>query len=339
MPFFIIDKLKSLIFVNGINYLYNNNIKKIIVYMSILSEIERIQTAKTDIKDAIEKMGEVIPSETKLSEYAPFIEQISKEQCLLTSVNINTISSPVKICGNASYVTNAFDYIEIDGVRQENVQPSYTFDRVGTHIIRYKLKDKTQISQRAFNEQTSLTGMVIPSSVTTIGTHCFHGARALETVRIPANVTNIETGAFWEIQAATLITVDENNEVYDSRDNCNAIIETATNKLIQGCMTTVIPNTVTAIDAYAFEALTGLTEITIPSSVTTIGQRAFQGCTALETFIFESETPPQLGNTSLDALIVTAIYVPDVSVDTYKNAENWGDFASLIKPISEKPTN
>jgi len=338
MPFFIIDKLKSLIFVNGINYLYNNNIKKIIVYMSILSEIERIQTAKTDIKDAIEKMGEVIPSETKLSGYAPFIEQISKELCLITTVNIGTISTPVKICSNSN-ITNAFDYIEIDGVRQEDVKPSYTFDSVGTHIIRYKLKDKTQISQLAFNEQTSLTGMVIPSFVTTIGEHCFHGARALETIRIPANVTNIEQGAFWEIQSATLITVDENNEVYDSRDNCNAIIETATNKLIQGCMTTVIPNTVTTIDEYAFEVITGLTEITIPSSVTAIGQRAFQGCTALETFIFESETPPRISVTSLDALIIKAIYVPDVRVDTYKNAANWGHFESLIKPISEKPTN
>ena len=79
----------------------------------------------------------------------------------------------------------------------------------------------------------------------------------------------------------TSIKVESGNTIYDSRDNCNAIIETATNKLIRGCKNTIIPNSVTSIGDYAFYGCTGLTNITIPNSVTTIEYSAFSGCTGL----------------------------------------------------------
>ena len=69
-------------------------------------------------------------------------------------------------------------------------------------------------------------------------------------------------------------------KIYKGND-CNALIETATNKLIQGCKNTVIPDGVTTIGKYAFDGCTGLTSIEIPASVTTIGKGAFYGCTGL----------------------------------------------------------
>ena len=75
--------------------------------------------------------------------------------------------------------------------------------------------------------------------------------------------------------------VDANNPKYDSRDNCNAIIETSSNTLISGCQTTVIPNSVTSIGNYAFYDCDGLTSVTIPNSVTSIGDNAFYGCYGL----------------------------------------------------------
>ncbi len=75
--------------------------------------------------------------------------------------------------------------------------------------------------------------------------------------------------------------VNSGNSIYDSRNNCNAIIRTSTNSLITGCQNTVIPNTITSIDQYAFGSCTGLTSITIPDSVTTIGEHAFMGCSGL----------------------------------------------------------
>ena len=79
----------------------------------------------------------------------------------------------------------------------------------------------------------------------------------------------------------TSISVDSDNSVYDSRNNCNAIIETATNTLIYGCKSTVIPDSVTRIGRFAFSDCTGLTSITIPDSVTSIGYGAFEDCTGL----------------------------------------------------------
>jgi hypothetical protein len=77
------------------------------------------------------------------------------------------------------------------------------------------------------------------------------------------------------------IVIEEGNEVYDSRDNCNAIIETATNTLIAGCKNTIIPNSVTSIGEDAFYGCSGLTSITIPNSVTSIGNEAFKNCSGL----------------------------------------------------------
>ena len=79
----------------------------------------------------------------------------------------------------------------------------------------------------------------------------------------------------------TSISVDSDNSVYDSRNNCNAIIETATNTLINGCKSTVIPDSLTSIGNQAFYGCTGLTSVTIPDSVTSIGNQAFYGCTGL----------------------------------------------------------
>jgi len=77
--------------------------------------------------------------------------------------------------------------------------------------------------------------------------------------------------------------VASGNPIYDSRDNCNAIIETATNKLVVGCMNTTIPDSVSEIGEDAFSGCSGLSSINIPDSVSVIGTRAFLGCRGLTT--------------------------------------------------------
>ena len=139
----------------------------------------------------------------------------------------------------------------------------------------------TTIGYQAFYCCESLTNITLPNSLTTIGQEAFYGCESLKSIEIPNSVTTIEEGAFNGCESLTSISVAGGNTTYDSRYNCNAIIETATNTLIAGCKNTVIPNSVTTIGRRAFGRCSSLTSIEIPSSVTTIGVEAFRDCSSL----------------------------------------------------------
>ena len=138
----------------------------------------------------------------------------------------------------------------------------------------------TSIGYGAFYGCSRLTSVTIPNSVTSIGHVAFSGCSCLTSVTIPNSVTSIGEGAFSSLNLTSII-VDGENTTYDSRDNCNAIIETSSNTLIAGCKSTIIPNSVTSIGEYAFKGCSGLTSVTIPNSVTSIGRQAFYRCSGL----------------------------------------------------------
>lgn len=120
--------------------------------------------------------------------------------------------------------------------------------------------------------------LVLGNSVTTIGDYAFDDCNGLHGVlNIPSNVTSIGTSSFRYCEFSGM-TVDPANPVFDSREDCNAIIVTSANELLTGCANTIIPHTVTAIGENAFCGLTGLTSIDIPESVTSIGAGAFSFC-------------------------------------------------------------
>ena len=139
----------------------------------------------------------------------------------------------------------------------------------------------TNIGNYVFYICKNLTSVTIPNSVTSIGRYAFYYCPALTSVTIPNSVTSIDEKTFVICPGLTSITVEKGNTKYDSRDNCNAIIETNNNKLILGCQNTVIPNSVTSIGYHAFEWCSALTSIKIPNSVTSIGEAAFNACESL----------------------------------------------------------
>lgn len=139
----------------------------------------------------------------------------------------------------------------------------------------------TSIGEYSFYGCSALTEVVIPNSVKEVGNGVFKRCSSLTSVTFGSGVTSIGKDLFDNCDNLTSISVERGNTIYDSRDNCNAIIETASNTLVLGCKNTVIPNSVTTIGESAFEECTVLTSITIPNGVTTIGLGAFCGCPGL----------------------------------------------------------
>ena len=149
----------------------------------------------------------------------------------------------------------------------------------------------TSIGISSFSGCSGLTSVTIPQSVTYISRFAFQSCSSLTSVTIPKNVEFIDNSAFMFCSSLTSIIVERGNTAYDSRDNCNAIIETQSNTLIQGCMTSTIPNSVTSIRDGAFSGCEGMTSITIPNSVTSIGMNAFFYCNSLTSVTIPNNVP------------------------------------------------
>lgn len=162
----------------------------------------------------------------------------------------------------------------------------------------------TSIGKSAFGYCSSLTNIEIPNKITVLKSRIFAACSSLQVISIPTNVHTIQDEAFSDCSSltslyisdsveyigydiirdcnsVTRILVDKNNKKYDSRNDCNAIIETATNTLIVGCQTTIIPSSVTSIGENAFYCVKNLVTINIPHGVTHIGNRAFSDCSSL----------------------------------------------------------
>ena len=145
----------------------------------------------------------------------------------------------------------------------------------------------TSIGDWVFKSCSGLTSASIGYSVTSIGSSAFWGCSGLTSVEIPNSVTSIGDEAFYGCDLDS-INVESGNTVYDSRDNCNALIETATNTLLCGCNNTIIPNSVTSIGNNAFNGCSGLTSVEIPNSVTSIGSSAFSSCSSLKLVLYNA---------------------------------------------------
>ena len=146
-----------------------------------------------------------------------------------------------------------------------------------TSIDKYTFRD----DNGNYNRDQPLLSVVVGNNITSINDRTFLNCEYLTSVTLGNKVKNIGDEAFFGCYNISSLKVESGNTVYDSRNNCNAIIETSTNTLIMGCKTSIVPNGVTSIGNYAFNYCEGLTEITIPNSVTSIGNYAFNYCPGL----------------------------------------------------------
>ncbi len=219
--------------------------------------------------------------------------------------------------------------------------------------------DVLSIGKGAFQMCSNLTSFALPNNVTSIGEYALFECTSLPSLTVPNSVTSIGRGAFCYCSALTSISVGSDNTVYDSRGNCNAIIETQSNTLIAGCKNTIIPFGVTSIgnDAFAgctdltsieipssvtglgesaFDSCSGLASVTIPNSVTRIGNYAFWNCSSLASVTVEWETPITINSGMFPNYQNIILYVPYGCRETYLEASIWKDFEEIVEmaPVS-----
>lgn len=272
---------------------------------------------------------------------------------LVCGTENSTIPSTITAIGNGAFAETGLKNIVIpEGVTSIELQAFENCQDLESVTLPQSLKE---LGYHVF-ANSGLTSLVIPEGITYLPQGTFNGCKNLETVTlpttletieynafsnsgltsifIPKGVTNISSTSFNYCGKLSTISVSDENTTYDSRNNCNAIIQTATNQILRGTSNTIIPNTATSIGDNAFNDINSLTSIVIPESVTSIGLYAFYGCNSLAEVVCKAKVAPQLKSEAFsnDILSKATLYVPEESVESYKTDGEWKKISD-IQPL------
>ena len=225
------------------------------------------------------------------SSFSSYPDEYSGNVVIPESVTYNGATYPVTSIGERAFfecssltsvtIPNSVTDIGENAFRSCSGLKEVSFNATNCTSMGYSYYSMGSPHYPVFENCTSLTTINIGENVQIIPPYAFWGCSGLTSVTIPNSVTSIGSQAFEGCSGLTSIVVESGNSKYDSRENCNAIIETASNTLIAGCMNSFIPNSVTSIGGLAFSVCSSLTSVTIPNSVKRIGEGAFRYCSGL----------------------------------------------------------
>ena len=251
------------------------------------------------------------------------------------TVTTTSDNQRVQLLDNTSNV----GYIKIDDAKQTSVNYYYTIATAGEHIITYgyssasfassqfrycdietiEIPDSFKLGNRLF-EYSKLKTCTLPSDLSTLNEEVFYHCEELTGLTIPASVTYIYKRFAPKCPNLVSLTVDTGNTTYDSRDNCNAIIQTSTNTMIYSCASTTIPASVTALGEGAFDDNNGIKKVTIPKTVTSIGAWLFSYTSGMTDCIIESEITEIGGNMFSGCYALSSLTLPATVTSTSSNS-------------------
>ena len=300
--------------------------------MSIASEISRIQSAKTDIREAIEAKGVTVPDSEHIDTYPEYISQIQQGGGGASEVPVNLESWAYDDWGRTTSATTTAGTGSFSTVFQNSKQltniviKGYTSLPYGafsgcTALSSVTLPDGlTSLGDRSFYSCSSLTGVTLPDGLTSLGDRSFYGCSSLTGVTLPDGLTSLGSYCFQNCTSLTGITIPSGVTSIENQcfSRCTALTEVT------------LPDGLTSLGDYCFRGCSSLTEVTIPSGVTLLEGYCFSGCTGLASITVEATTPPTLGSDAFDYTNDCPIYVPCGTADTYKGASGWSDYATRI---------
>ena len=166
------------------------------------------------------------------------------------------------------------------------------------------------------NYRAAITGLSLPSGLTSIGAYAFYDCDGLTSVTIPEGVTRIGASAFRSCSNLTSVSLPTSLTSISIRTFASC----------PGLTAMTIPEGVTDISMVAFENCTGLTSVSLPASLTTIGKNAFNGCSALTAVKVMNPTPLTIAEGTFSNRANATLTVPYGASDAYKAADYWKEF-------------
>ena len=259
---------------------------------------------------------------------------INAKSALMTSINAKNEGAITNSTPFSAY-PSAIDAIEVGGIDMSDKFVSGCLeikDYTDSEFLLSKCvtsvnipESVTSLGNSCFSHCSNLAYVTIPNTVTSLGTSCFSNCSNLTYVNIPDGVRKLDSYCFFYCSSLAEVTIP--NAVASFGSSC-----------FEGCASlsaVTIPNAVTSLGIQCFRSCKSLSSVTIPYAVTSIGSYCFYNCSKLKSVTCKATTPPTLGSNAFDGTPSTiVIYVPAESVDAYKTATNWSNYADKIQAIA-----